>query len=260
MNSLGIDSDALVKIDPIGYDTRRGKARVTVWSYKRFSPKLTAEEYQKICIESNASKVKVTELPDKSIVHQYPNKPRVIINSRDGKLYTTKEDLEKYDRKGCEHQATILMRLLYYKYGEFIEGVSKREMPLAEFKYLQSRVEINDTIIEDDVKITLSHAGIYQNRKSNVLGFTIKVENMRNDRTVTLRPDMAGLFDDRGITYKVDGKGNCKAEPKSECERYFYVSGFKKDSKTIIIGACTTSDLKKIDFKFELHTRRLTKK
>ena len=255
-----MNSDSLVRIDPIGYATRKGTGRITVWSYKRFSPKLTAKVYERICIEKNAFMVDLIELPDKSIVHQYPNKPKIVINSEDGRLYTTRKDLEKYGRIACEHQATFPMRLLFYGHTEFIEGVSKREMSLAEFRFLQSRVKINDTVIEDDVKITLSHAGIYQYRNSNVLGFTIKVENMRDDRTVTLRPDMTEVFDDQGRPYTVGSKGVSIARPKSECERYFYANGFKKDSKTTVIGACTTSDLKKIDFKFELHTRRLTKK
>jgi len=254
-----MNSDSLVRIDPIGYATRKGTGRITVWSYKRFSPKLTAKVYERICIEKNAFMVDVIELPDKSIVHQYPNKPKIVINSEDGRLYTTRKDLEKYGRIACEHQATFPMRLLFYGHTEFIEGVSKREMSLAEFRFLQSRVEINDTVIKDDLKITLLDAGIYQYRNSNVLGFTIGIENMMDNATVMLRLDMMKVSDDMGYSYEVDTHGLEKVTPNSKSETYFYASRFKKDTKITIMGACTTSDLKKIDFKFELHSRQLTK-
>jgi len=242
-------------IEPISYNTRGVQGRVTVWKYERISSKLTAEIYQSVCIRHNASEIKVIELLDGSIFHKYPNKPAIIVNHSDGKLYTTKKELAEYGRRSCQHQATFPLKLLYYdkQYRELVQGVNRREMSLGEF-FLLSAIEVCDSVIKHGVVVTLTKTGMSEYEGKPVFGFAIKIENKRRGTRILLGSGMVQVFDELGNSYKTNSDRSLRIRFNGEDISYFYVIGLKAGSNIAIRGECETRPIlkDKIDFEFKL--------
>jgi len=131
MNSLDV-----FEVIPIESSYRKKK----IYSYKRLIlGDLTVKKLKSIYLNIHAKHIPdIIESIDYFII-QYPNKPALLLNKTDGRIYSFKQ---KFDMKQIQHQASILFRI--FRTFELIEEPKT--------KTINYRRSLNISMKEKEVK------------------------------------------------------------------------------------------------------------
>jgi len=104
-----IDVSKIIPIVPFHY---HGNWRQRIVYGRILTDRLTKMEIKRLFEEVHAKEI--PDIIDKNgyIEFQYVEKPTIMISKKDGKIYCEQKELEKYDMKYIEHQASILVTIL----------------------------------------------------------------------------------------------------------------------------------------------------
>jgi histidinol phosphatase-like PHP family hydrolase len=102
------------RIDELGYGvTSHHNPRIIRYRDFSFDPHLTKEKLEQIVAKTHMKRrVLVIQHFDRFLSYQYANKPTIILDLLEGKVFTTKRAVDIHGESKCQQQASILMRLL----------------------------------------------------------------------------------------------------------------------------------------------------
>lgn len=190
----------LIELEPVENDSKNRLTRV--WEYE-FINELRLEKLKDICKEKKMLKKPEIFKDSNGISYQYPNKPRIIV--KDGKLFTTAQDISKFGKTQCQHQATILLRLLYYpKRKRRILRAKRSTLTFARSEFLRNAKLVNEKKTIGRLSIDLIRIGEYKPDNYYRLGFDLMITNdYSQNESVELRPNIIGSNHTRRYKLKV---------------------------------------------------------
>lgn len=209
----------LVKLKPIEYDTPGN--RIRVWKYEFYHP-LSVKKLKDICKSKNMLEQPNIFQSSNGLVYHYPKKPMLVI--KDGEIYTTKESLIEFGKIRCAHQATILLRLLYYpKKKRRILRATRTSIPLSRLSFLETTGKLNITKSIGDLDVTLVRAGEYKPDNYYRMGFDLILKNNATKLLIIdIYPTISGSQHSRILKRKI-----INVEPKKPEFACFYTSRLK---------------------------------
>ena len=135
------------------------------------------------------------------LVYHYPNQPKIII--RNGRLHTLQSDITKFGEKKCQHQATILLRLLYYpKSKRNILNATRKTVTFARLVFLKKATTVNKVKNVGNFEFTLLRHGEYKPDKYYRVGFDLKMKNNSNPCLLDLDAKVVGINKTRSFPNK----------------------------------------------------------
>jgi hypothetical protein len=149
--------EELIEIMPIEYHRKVPKHRhprlQIYWDYS-FSPNLTKAIVEGVVRKlKNKERISIQSNSDRYILWRYgTNKPQICLDNLNGKVCVSTGTLKRYSLKSCQHQASLVLRIL--------KGTKKHPIGLANFRRISATFDpyrIGRTAKEREITFQAAH-------------------------------------------------------------------------------------------------------